>query len=105
MRIISIGESPLKELTELEKAKAEMSFQRKSGGFGYKQAKARYEAYIGYCYGKKIALDAVILVFYVYLCRCYGVVIGAVGKKPARAMPEKNSYARIQECSIRGRFP
>ena len=43
MRIISIGESPLKELTELEKAKAEMSFQRKSGGFGYKQAKARYE--------------------------------------------------------------
>ena len=43
MRIISIGESPRKELTELEKTKAEMSFQRKRGGFGYKQAKARYE--------------------------------------------------------------
>ena len=43
MRIISIGESPLKDLTKLEKAKAKMSFQRKRGGFGYKQAKARYE--------------------------------------------------------------
>ena len=43
MRIISIGESPLKELTELDKAKSEMYFQRKRGGFGYKQAKARYE--------------------------------------------------------------
>ena len=43
MRIISIGESPWKELTELEKAKAEMTFQRKRGGLGYKQAKARYE--------------------------------------------------------------
>ena len=43
MRIISIGESTLKELTELEKAKSEMTFQRKNGGFGYKQAKARYE--------------------------------------------------------------
>lgn len=43
MRIISIGESPRKELSELEKAKAEMDFQRKWGGFGYKQAKARYE--------------------------------------------------------------
>ena len=43
MRIISIGESPRKELTELEKAKSEMTFQRKMGGFGYKQAKARYE--------------------------------------------------------------
>ena len=43
MRIISIGESPFKELTELDKAKAEMSFQNKRGGFGYKQAKARYE--------------------------------------------------------------
>lgn len=43
MRIISIGESPWKELTELEKAKAEMAFQRKRGGFGYKQAKSRYE--------------------------------------------------------------
>ena len=43
MRIISIGESQRKELTELEKAKAEMTFKRKSGGFGYKQAKARYE--------------------------------------------------------------
>ena len=43
MRIISIGESPRKELTELEKAKVEMAFQRKRGGFGYKQAKARYE--------------------------------------------------------------
>ena len=46
MIIISIGESPLKELTELDKAKAEMMFQRKSGGFGYKQAKARYEKLI-----------------------------------------------------------
>ena len=43
MRIISIGESQRKELTELEKAKAEMTFQRKMGGFGYKQAKSRYE--------------------------------------------------------------
>lgn len=43
MRIISIGESPRKELSELEKAKAEMSFQRNRGGFGYKQEKARYE--------------------------------------------------------------
>lgn len=43
MRIISIGESPRKELTELEEAKAEMTFQSKRGGFGYKQAKARYE--------------------------------------------------------------
>lgn len=43
MRIISIRESPRKELTELEEAKAEMAFQRKVGGFGYKQAKARYE--------------------------------------------------------------
>lgn len=43
MRIISIGESSRKELSELEKAKAEMAFQRKWGGFGYKQAKARYE--------------------------------------------------------------
>lgn len=43
MRIISIGESQRKELTKLEKAKAEMAFQRKRGGFGYKQAKARYE--------------------------------------------------------------
>ena len=43
MRIISIGESKRKELTELEEAKAEMTFQRKRGGFGYKQAKSRYE--------------------------------------------------------------
>lgn len=43
VRIISIGESPWKELTELEKAKAEMAFQRKRKGFGYKQAKVRYE--------------------------------------------------------------
>lgn len=43
MRIISIGESPFKELTELDKAKAEMSFQNKRGGFGYKQEKARYK--------------------------------------------------------------
>ena len=43
MRIISIGESNRKELSELEKAKAEMAFQRKGGGFCYKQAKARYE--------------------------------------------------------------
>ena len=43
MRIISIGESTRTELTELEEAKAEMTFQRKMGGFGYKQAKARYE--------------------------------------------------------------
>lgn len=43
MRIISIGESPWKELTELEKAKNEMTFQRKREGFGYKQAKARYD--------------------------------------------------------------
>ena len=46
MRIISIGESTRKELTELEEAKAEMTFQRKMGGFGYKQAKARYEKLI-----------------------------------------------------------
>ena len=32
MRIISIGESQRKELTELEKAKAEMAFQRKMVG-------------------------------------------------------------------------
>lgn len=44
MRITSIGESPRKELTELEEAKVEMAFQRKrEGGFGYKQAKARYK--------------------------------------------------------------
>lgn len=43
MRIISIGEYQRKELTELEEAKYEMTFQRKRGGFGYKQAKARYE--------------------------------------------------------------
>ena len=43
MRIISIGENPRKEPTKLEKAKAEMTFQSKMGGFGYKQAKARYE--------------------------------------------------------------
>lgn len=43
MRIISIGESPRKEIAELEKAKNEMTFQRKRVGFGYKQEKARYE--------------------------------------------------------------
>ncbi len=31
------------EMTELEKAKADMDFYRHKGGFGYKQAKRHYE--------------------------------------------------------------
>ena len=31
------------EMTELEKAKADMDFYRHKGGFGYKQAKKHYE--------------------------------------------------------------
>lgn len=31
------------EMTELEKAKADMDFQRHKGGFAYKQAKRHYE--------------------------------------------------------------
>jgi chaperonin cofactor prefoldin len=33
----------VRELTELEKAKADMDFYRHVGGFGYKQAKKHYE--------------------------------------------------------------
>ena len=31
------------EMTELERAKADMDFYRHKGGFGYKQAKRHYE--------------------------------------------------------------
>lgn len=34
---------PPRELTPLEKAKADMDYYRHKGGFAYKQAKAHYE--------------------------------------------------------------
>lgn len=38
---LSMGEA--KPMTELEKAKADMDYCRRKGGFAYKQAKAHYE--------------------------------------------------------------
>ena len=42
MRIVSLNSAPT-EMTEPEKAKADMEYARRKGGFAYKQAKRHYE--------------------------------------------------------------
>ena len=42
MELVSLNSAPT-EMTELERAKADMDFARRKGGFAYKQAKRHYE--------------------------------------------------------------